>query len=494
MEQARQVRRGVRSVLSKTVAFWTSRPLLLAAVAGLVATIVAFGSMRTLAWMETPGFCGQCHTMDLEVAAHANSPHESVECGECHVGYGLKGLVEAKWGGFQQTVKLVTGRYPRPIPPAAHGMPAASETCLRCHDPSRVRADLLITRSHFLEDEKNTEQRVALVVRLSDNVEQQTSGIHWHVLSDVEFVSRDPAGTVIDWIGVDRADGSHEEFIAQGLVDISEQAGVAAEGLRSGGEVRRMSCYDCHNRVGHDVPTAGRVLDEAIADGRIDRDIPFIKKRGLALLSAEYDSLAEAGRAIDALAASYHQDYPNLFLEKSDEMEQALETLRQLVQQTASPEMLASSETYPSYLGHTDSIGCFRCHDGGHYKIEPSGRLSDEAIPSRCSLCHTFPSIGDQAPNVMLGTPPNSHTATRLWVFDHKTDAGSADPARANCSNCHSQTYCNNCHNSGAKQVQHDNMLFDHGSVIRDTGNQPCTYCHQKPSCERCHVEADFEY
>ena len=69
MKQARQVLRGVRSVLSTTVAFWTSRPLLLAGVAGLVATIVAFGSMRTLAWMETPGFCGRCHTMQLEVAA-----------------------------------------------------------------------------------------------------------------------------------------------------------------------------------------------------------------------------------------------------------------------------------------------------------------------------------------------------------------------------------------------------------------------------------------
>ncbi len=37
-------------------------------------------------------------------------------------------------------------------------------------------------------------------------------------------------------------------------------------------------------------------------------------------------------------------------------------------------------------------------------------------------------------------------------------------------------------------------MLFDHASVIRDTGKQTCTYCHQKPSCERCHTEAEFEY
>ena len=94
----------------------------------------------------------------------------------------------------------------------------------------------------------------------------------------------------------------------------------------------------------------------------------------------------------------------------------------------------------------------------------------------------------------MLGAPPTSHTTTRLWVFEHKTEAASGDPARANCSNCHSQTYCSNCHNSGAKQVSHDNMLFDHASVIRQTGTQPCTYCHQKPSCERCHIDDAFEY
>jgi len=277
-------------------------------------------------------------------------------------------------------------------------------------------------------------------------------------------------------------------------VEISEQAGLAATELRSGGEVRRMSCYDCHNRVGHEIPAANRALDEALADGRIDRDLPFIKKRGLEMLSAKYDSLAQAGRAIDDLAASYHRDYPYLFLEKPDKIAQALQTLRQLARETASPEMQAFPETYPSYLGHTDSAGCFRCHDGGHYKIDSAGRLSDEAIPSRCSLCHTFPSVGEQAPNVMLSAPPTSHTTTRLWVFEHKTEAASVDPARANCSNCHSQTYCSNCHNSGAKQVSHDNMLFDHASVIRETGKQSCTYCHQKPSCERCHISDELDY
>jgi elongation factor Ts len=119
------------------------------------------------------------------------------------------------------------------------------------------------------------------------------------------------------------------------------------------------------------------------------------------------------------------------------------------------------------------------------------GKLSNEPIPSRCDLCHTFPSVGPRAPNVMLGPPPTSHQ-DRLWVFNHKTEAGSADITNTQCSACHSQTFCTNCHSTGAVKVKHDNMLFDHASVVRDTGVQACAYCHQRPFCERCHVNDEL--
>jgi hypothetical protein len=85
----------------------------------------------------------------------------------------------------------------------------------------------------------------------------------------------------------------------------------------------------------------------------------------------------------------------------------------------------------------------------------------------------------------MLGPAPGSHD--RLWVFEHKNAIDSEGVTRASCSTCHSQTYCSNCHSTGATAVQHDNMLFDHKAVIKETGEQPCSYCHQKPFCERCH-------
>ena len=147
--------------------------------------------------------------------------------------------------------------------------------------------------------------------------------------------------------------------------------------------------------------------------------------------------------------------------------------------------MDAAPSDYPSYMGHTDSAGCFRCHDGAHYKIE-NGALSTEPIPSRCDLCHTFPSVGTRAPNVMIGPPPTTHE-NPLWVFQHNTMAGSLDVAATTCNACHSQTYCSNCHNSGAASVNQNDMIYDHAKVISDIGQQACAYCHQRPFCETCH-------
>ena len=145
-----------KGFLRAFVWFWASRPLALALVAGFLATGVALGGMSALSYMESPEFCSRCHTMSAQVAAHEYSPHESVECAECHVGDGLRGLVKSKWAGAQQAVKLVMGSYPRPIPPAAHSMPPANQICLRCHDPARQSGDLLRSTA---EDEANTERQ-----------------------------------------------------------------------------------------------------------------------------------------------------------------------------------------------------------------------------------------------------------------------------------------------------------------------------------------------
>lgn len=486
MSWPRRVFSAVGKALRGGARLGASRPLALAVVAALVAAGVAFGGVTALEYMETPGFCSRCHTMEPQVVAHLSSPHETVECAQCHVGSGLKGLVKSKVDGFQQMIKLITGSYAKPIPPAAHDLPPPSQTCLRCHDPARQRGDLLVTRSHFQEDEANTERRTALVVRLGEAPGDGTHGIHWHVLSDVRYVASPGSGRIL-WIGVDKPDGTHEEFLARDQVDISEQAAERASQIAKEGDAHRMTCYDCHNRVGHEFTTPDKALDEAMAGGSVDPALPNIKRWGLEVLKTKYASWEEAYRAIDLLAVNYHRDYPHVFLERPQAVQNALKTLAIIYTRTASPEMREFPESYPSYLGHKDSAGCFRCHDGGHFKIV-DGALSNEAIPARCDLCHTFPSVGARVPNAMIGPPPPTHQ-DRLWVFNHKDAATSQDVALTSCNACHSQAYCSNCHNSGAALVNHDDMYFRHASVIRQTTQQPCAYCHQRPFCQQCHSE-----
>jgi len=487
-ETTRPKQRGFRRILRRFVRTST-QPLTLGILMVVVTIVVVFTGAKTLAWMESPDFCARCHTMAPEVSEHAFSAHSRVECSECHIGRGVKGFVVAKVGGLRQSAKLLLGTYVDPIPPAADVMPPANDICLKCHDPAAQKANALVTKGHYLEDEANTEQRVALVLRQSNDGDT-SNGIHWHVLSKVEYIPRDDHATAIDWIAVERPDGTRDEYLAESLVEISEQAGAKADELRANVDARRMSCYDCHNRVGHAEPLPGKAVDQAMMERVIDPSIPWVKKNAMAMIANGLSSEIELVNGLRGLTVEYHRDYPYLFVGHPQILRRSLGAIQRLGVQFIEARAAEQGDVYPNYLGHTDSSGCFRCHDGGHYKLD-QGRLSDEAIPSRCSTCHTFPTAGQKAPSVMLGPPPTTHS-NRLWVFDHKNDA-SAGGERANCSACHSQTYCQNCHDTGAKLVSHDNMLFDHGNVIRQTTTTPCTYCHQKPSCERCHTDEELK-
>ena len=68
-------------------------------------------------------------------------------------------------------------------------------------------------------------------------------GVHCHVHPDavVEFVATDKQRTDIPWLRIVRADGTHEVFARDGTAHDQPPAG----------EMRKMDCNDCHNRIGH---------------------------------------------------------------------------------------------------------------------------------------------------------------------------------------------------------------------------------------------------
>ena len=62
--------------------------------------------------------------------------------------------------------------------------------------------------------------------------------------------------------------------------------------------------------------------------------------------------------------------------------------------------MKLSWGTYPSDTGHTDTPGCFRCHDEGH--VAADGRT----ISQDCTLCHAPLAVEEAEPKILKELQP----------------------------------------------------------------------------------------
>lgn len=451
--------------------------------------VSVFSAVSLIHWTETADFCGRCHTMSPELQAYEAGPHRDVACAECHVEPGIMGWVKAKINGTKQLVDVVLGTFPEPIPPPDHAdLPASSDTCQKCHDISSTAVTSLKTRTEFSEDEANTRQFVGLLVRPGGgDVFNVDRSVHWHVLQTVQFASSDPRSTKIDYVAVTGKDGSVVQYISEDKVKVAEDVQPDIDTLKASERITTMSCYDCHNRIGHAIANPRTGLDQALVTGVVDSTLPYIKREGMRILSAAYPDDATADAAADQLTAFYQAKYPLIASTKAAQISAAVSEIKVLYRLTATPTMKVTAKTYPDHLGHMDFPGCFRCHDGGHVKVV-DGVATKEVIPSTCDTCHTFPQIGPAVASLPLGEPPSTHT-DKLWVFNHKSVATSIDPGGQSCGECHARDYCVNCHSTGAVTIDHDEMATNHAAVIRRQGNTACAYCHQPVYCARCHRE-----
>lgn len=450
------------------------------------------GTVQAIHWTETPDFCGRCHTMDPELKAFAVSPHRDLTCGECHVEPGPAGWVKSKIQGTKQLFQILTNTYPIPIlPPAHEELPTVADTCLKCHEMSTRVADggpvRLVLESKYALDEANTESKVALVLRPQGvGFGYKTKGVHWHIATPVDYLRADERARQIDYVRVSWSDGTTDEWIVASAVTVPEDVRPDIDLLASKETERRMDCLDCHNRVGHGAPSVAKAVDAAIDDGRISAALPYIKREALDKVDRLYSSAAGGEAAIDGIRDFYAIRYPDVLATRGAEVDAAVAELKSIYRLVSTPHMKQDSTTFPSNLGHQDNAGCFRCHDGAHYKVV-DGRLTNETIPSSCQTCHTFPQIGTVTSAVLIGDRPTSHY-DRLWTFSHKSEVASADPAGTSCGACHTPTYCDNCHSTKVVQVPHDQMLMNHAQTVRDLGAETCTVCHQKPYCAQCHA------
>jgi hypothetical protein len=311
--------------------------------------------------------------------------------------------------------------------------------------------------------------------------------VHWHVLQDVSYYASDPRATKIDYVRATQADGSVVEYISQDKIKVAQDVQPDIDAIVAADRKVTMTCYDCHNRAGHNIANPRTSVDQAMSTGQIDAKLPFIKRESMRILWSSYPDMASADFEADKLQSFYQTNYPTVAAASANQIQSAIAQIKVFYRLTATPEMKVTAKTYPSHLGHLDFPGCFRCHDGGHSKVV-NGVATKEVIPATCDTCHTFPQIGPAVASLPLGEPPATHQ-DNMWVFSHKGFATSVDPGGQSCGECHARDYCVNCHSTGAVTVQHAEMSTNHAAVIRRQGNTACAYCHQPVYCARCHKE-----
>jgi NapC/NirT cytochrome c family, N-terminal region len=360
----------------------------------LNALILGVGSYRGVEYMDSASFCGQtCHTvMQPEYSAYLNSPHQRVSCVQCHIGPGAGWFVRSKVSGVRQVVAVTLHNYDHPIPSPVEQLRPARETCEQCHWPLMFTGDKLLIRKKYSDDEKNTPLVTILVMKIGGRSGNGAVGIHGRHLdvnSRVQYVAVDRQRQVLPQV-------TYLDDNGKRVVFTSTDAKVTREQLARG-EVRVMDCMDCHNRPAHTFQLPERAVDQAIGEGLIGADLPFIKKKAVEALKAGYVDRDDAIRTMAATLGNFYRNlYPDLYREKRGMVDAAIHEIQTIYLRNVFPAMDVKWGTYPNNLGHTDFPGCFRCHDGNH--SAPDGRT----ISNDCDACHSLLAVDEPDPKIMV--------------------------------------------------------------------------------------------
>ncbi len=371
------------------------RKLLLFILVTTFINVVIAGQLTysSINYMDTSKFCGQaCHTvMQPEFAAYQQSPHARVDCVECHIGPGASWFVKSKLSGMGQLIAVAAHNYPTPIPTPVANLRPARETCERCHWPQRFTGDKVVVHTEYSEDEPNTAATTVLMMKVGGHAWDGTVGIHGAHLADkttIEYVTTDAKRQIIPQVTVTDANGK------QTIYNATDTKVTPDELAR--GERRTMDCVDCHNRPTHIFQMPDRALDDAMASGHISAGLPFVKKQALAALKVNYPDRATAQIQIaGTLDAFYRSNYPEVYSQKRKQIDNAIVAVQGIYSRNIFPEMKVTWGTYGNNIGHMDSPGCFRCHDGNHSSADK------RTIPSDCNTCHEMPAVGEKNPKIL---------------------------------------------------------------------------------------------
>jgi mono/diheme cytochrome c family protein len=151
------------------------------------------------------------------------------------------------------------------------------------------------------------------------------------------------------------------------------------------------------------------------------------------------------------LEAYYQTYYADYYANHSAEVKQAIQVLQDAYGASVYPEQNSDWKSHPNNVGHKNSPGCFRCHDGKHLDAE------ENSIRLECNICHSVPVVVGPTDfvasiEVSRGPEPESHKNAN-WITLHNQVYDNT------CQNCHTTddaggtsntSYCSNsaCHGS----------------------------------------------
>lgn len=385
--------------------------------------LTGLGSYEVFHYTESNEFCGTlCHNvMEPEYVTYHGSAHARVNCVECHVGTGVDWYVKSKLSGLYQVYSVIAGAYATPIETPLHNLRPAQETCEKCHWPEKFYDPKFVTKKHYLSDEENTEWNIQLLMKTGpeNRALGQSEGIHWHINPDVRidyFSSSRKRDTILEVVYTNLKSGEIRTFKNNEVEDHSRKE-----------PSRTMDCLDCHNRPSHDYLAPSHFVDLAIAAGEISQEIPEIKSVTMGILAREFPTTDSAMNYISVkLTDYYNRNYEEFMDTNNVLLEKAIVAIQDGFKKNVFPFMKASWSAYPNFMGHVESMGCYRCHNDNF-------ESNDGHVISRdCNLCH---SIKAQGPRGEM----EYAVADSTLEFNHPHDMD--DWKEMSCYDCHSELY-----------------------------------------------------
>lgn len=382
-----------------------------------------FGGIHTWEYTNSPEFCGTtCHTMPPQDTVYKESPHSNVTCEECHIGRAsFWDQAMRKTQGIKETYYEVFKLYEYPI--RAKALRPSLDTCEKCHRPETFSDDSLRKIHRFANDRENTPSSIYLIMKTGggDAREGNARGIHWHITKKVMYYSDDELSQTIPYVRVYNEDGTFTEY-----TDV--ESGFDPSSIDES-RLKPMDCVTCHNRVTHTFESPANSVDASMANGLIDPSIPLIHVKAVNVLSVQYSSRDEAMKAIADIEEDYRSNLFDYYSQNGEKVKNAVAEIQAIYDRTVFHEQKIDWTTYPNNLGHIDSPGCFRCHDGKHLNE------NNEAVRLECNICHAIPVVSgadDFVTNIEISNGPEPETHFNPnWIAMHNQAIGPS------CSNCH---------------------------------------------------------